>query len=197
MAQEQFVLHIFEGYTHLFEHYKIVIHQVASLVDEALAIAINGLDDAFGTLLTHLFGNGLYALDEQTCGVGAFGHLGMAATHKGRKRTYEALSGRGVKTSRGATVAGGAYGIGLDEQGVGIAVNVHVVNHEVVARGFALCPQLLASAAKKGDTPLALRLFKRLAVHVSQHQHTQCYSVLHHHGQQAVGAFVKFYVVPT
>lgn len=54
MAQEQFVLHLFEGYTHLFEHYKIVIHQVASLVDEALAIAINGLDDALGTLLTHL-----------------------------------------------------------------------------------------------------------------------------------------------
>lgn len=54
MAQEQLVLHLVEGYTHLFEHYKIVIHQVASLVDEALAIAINGLDDAFGTLLTHL-----------------------------------------------------------------------------------------------------------------------------------------------
>ena len=94
MAQEQLALHFVEGYTHLFEHYKIVIHQVASLVDEALAIAINGLDDAFGTLLTHLFGNGLYALDKQTCGVGAFGHLGMAAMHKGRKRTYEALGGR-------------------------------------------------------------------------------------------------------
>lgn len=56
MAQEQLVLHLVEGYTHLFEHYKIVIHQVASLVDEALAIAINGLDDALGTLLTHFFG---------------------------------------------------------------------------------------------------------------------------------------------
>lgn len=61
----------------------------------------------------------------------------MTATHKGRERTYEALGGRGVKTSRGATVASGAYGIGLNKQGVGIAVNVHVVNHEVVARGFA------------------------------------------------------------
>ena len=58
------MLNIGERDAHLLEHDEVVVHQVASLINEAVAIAIHCLDNTLRTLLAHLLGNGLYAFNE-------------------------------------------------------------------------------------------------------------------------------------
>ena len=110
-----------------------MVEQVGSLVDEAAAVAVDGLDNALARLLRHLFANGFHPFDEEACGVGAFGHFGVAARHQLREFAGKALVGRRVEARGGGGVAGGAHGAGLNEERVGVAVGKHALHVEVVA----------------------------------------------------------------
>ena len=115
---------------------------------------------------------------------GAIPPLALALRDQGIQRTEE-LPRRSTEATGAAGVAGRPLRASGDEQGVGIAVDVHVVNHEVVARGFALCPQLLAGAAEKGDMTRLEGRLQCLRGHEPLHEHFATVNMLDDHRHQA------------
>ena len=85
----------------------------------------------------------------------------------------------------------GAVGAGLDEQGVAIAVDVHIHYVEVVTAGLALGPKGLACATIEGDTAFGLCLLKSFLVHVAEHQHFEAVGILDDDGEKPVGCLAE------
>lgn len=82
MSQFEFVFNVSKAYPHLFKHNEVMIHEVACFINKAVAIAINSLNDAFGTFLAHLFSNSFDAFYKQTGGVRPFGHFGTTLRYE-------------------------------------------------------------------------------------------------------------------
>ena len=176
-----------EGEAHLLGEHEEVIEQVARFVEVALAIAVDGFDDGLDGLFAYLLGYLVHTLTKEVGGVGSFGHLGVAVLDAGLEGAEEAFVVAGVEARHGAAMAGGAVGADLDEEGVAIAVDVHVDHVEVVAAGLALGPQGLAGAAVEGDAALGLGLLEGFLVHVAEHQYLEAVGILYDDGKQSVG----------
>ena len=187
VALGQFLFEVGEGEAHLLGEHEEVVEEVTSLVEVALAIAVDGFDDGLHGLFAYLLGNLVHSLVEEVGGVGAFGHLGVAVLDAGFERAEEALVVAGVEACHGATVAGGAVGARLDEEGVAIAVAIHLHHMEVVATGLTLGPEGLAGAAIEGDAALGLGLLEGFLVHVAEHQYLEAVGILDDDGKEPVG----------
>ena len=191
VALGQFFFEVGEGEAHLLGEHEEVVEQVAGFVEVALAIAVDGFDDGLHGLFAYLLGNLVHTLTKEVGGVGAFGHLGVAVLDAGFERTEEALVVAGVEAGYGATVAGGTVGAGLDEEGVAIAIAIHLHYVEEVGTGLTLGPQGLAGAAIEGDTTLGLGLLEGFLVHVAEHQHLEAIGILYDDGKQSVGCLTE------
>ena len=75
MTQEEFVLEFGEADALLLKQYEQVVNQVGGLVNEAVAIAVNGFDDRFAGLFKDFLPDDLRALDEELGRIGTVGHL--------------------------------------------------------------------------------------------------------------------------
>ena len=115
----------------------------------------------------------------------------MAVLDAGLKGAEEAFVVAGVEARHGAAVTGGAIGAGLDEEGVAIAIAIHLHDVEEVAAGLALGPQALAGAAIEGDTALGLGLLEGFLVHVAEHQDLEAVGILYDDGKQSVGCLAE------
>ena len=92
---------------------------------------------------------------------------------------------------------GAAVKFHAHEQRVAVAIHAQFAQHQLLAAGFALGPQLLARAAVKRDEAGLLRERQRLAVHESQHQDFAIRVVLHDRRDQPVLFFeVEFHFYP-
>ena len=87
------------------------------------------------------------------------------------------------------------YRVCLYKQGISIAVGIHANDIEKMPRSLPFGPKGLARAAVEGDFAGGNCLVKRLAVHIPEHQHTECRGILHDDRQQTVSAFIKFKLV--
>ena len=166
-----------------------MVDEVGGFVDETVAVAIDGFNHTLDSLFAHLLSNLLHPFDKQTGGVGAFGHLTVATGDNVGQATHKTFVFGRVETSGGATVTGGADGVGLDEQSVAVAVGIERHDVEIVAGGFTLGPEGLTCAAVEGDTAFGLGAIEGFFVHIAHHEHLERHGVLHHHGQKTVGAF--------
>lgn len=83
VAVEEFALDVVEAYAHLLKENEVVIHEVAGLIDEAVAVAVDSFDGRLNSLFAHFLSYLLDTLYEETCGVGVLGHLGVAAGNQG------------------------------------------------------------------------------------------------------------------
>ena len=191
VALGQLLFEVGEREAHLLGEHEEVVEEVASFVEVALAIAVDGFDDGLNGFFAHLLGYLVHALIEEVGGVGAFGHLGVAVLDAGFEGTEEAFVVASVEARHRAAVAGGAIGARLDEQGVAIAIAIHLDHVEEVAAGLALGPQGLAGAAIEGDTALGLGLLEGFLVHVAEHQHLEAVGILYDDGKQSVGCLTE------
>lgn len=191
MAPGQLALDVLDAESHLLEEDKEVIYEVGRLVGEAVAVAVHGLDHRLDGFLADLLGYLLDALDEETRGVGAFGHLAVALADEAGQGADEALVLGRVEAGGRAPVAGGTCGQCLDKQGIGVAVGIGIDDAEEVAAGLALRPKAPARAAVEDDAAFAHGLVESRFVHVAQHEDFERHGILHDDGQQAVGALRK------
>src|SRR5579884_2443451 len=76
-----------------------------------------------------------------------------------------------VETGPLAGVAGRANRIDEEQNRVLVAVDEDLLDAQVVARGFALRPQLLAGAAPERDKAQVFALAPRVLVQDADHQH--------------------------
>ena len=118
VTEGEFLFDVGEGEAHLFKENQIVVHYVAGFVEESLAVACDGFYYAFAAFLAEFLGYGLGPLYEEFGGVGAFRHIGVAVLDEAGEGADEAFVLRSVETGGGAAVAGGAYRVGFDEEGV-------------------------------------------------------------------------------
>ena len=191
MTLSQFLFEVGEGESHLFGEHEEVVEKVSGFVEIALAIAIDGFDDGFHGLFAYLLGNLVHTLTKEVGGVGTFGHLGVAILDAGFEGTEETFVVAGIEARHRAAVAGGAVGAGLDEEGVAIAIGVHLDYVEEVTTGLSLGPQGLAGAAIEGDTTLGLALLEGFLVHVAEHQYLEAIGILYDDGKQSVGCLAE------
>ena len=94
------------------------------------------------------------------------------------------------KTAPVSLVAGGDVGIHLDQEGVGIAVVIRLLDELRMSRFLSLHPDLLSGPGPKGDMGTLKRFFVRLAVHVGEHHDFVVLIVLYNNRDQAV--FIEF-----
>jgi len=163
-----------------------VIEHVGTFVDETVIGAVGGFDDEFEGLLAYLLCHAVETVAEEAGGVGAFGHLFVTTVDEVLKLGEEEewvtlvdLAPAGV----GAGVADGAGGIGLDEEGVVVAVVENLDDAKHIAGGLAFGPQLLAAPAEEGHQPGGKGLLYGLGIHIAQHQHFAGLGVLDNNGQ--------------
>ena len=65
----QLLFEVGEGEAHLLGKHEEVVEEVASLVEVALAIAVDGFDDGLNGFFAHLLSNLVHALIEEVGGV--------------------------------------------------------------------------------------------------------------------------------
>lgn len=191
MALEEFALYFGERDVHLLEEDEQVIDEVGGFVDEAVAVAVNGLYGRFYGFLAHFLGYFLYAFDKELGGVGIFRHLGMTLLYEARQRADETVLGRGVEACLRAAVACRADGDCLNQQRVAVAVGIHILHFKEMSRGLPFCPKFATCAAEECDAAFGHGLFKSLLVHVAEHKHFERHGILYDDGQQAVGTFIE------
>ena len=92
----------------------------------------------------------------------------MAAPDELGQRADESFILRRVEAGRRAAVAGGAGRIGLDEEGVAVAVDEHLPDGQEVAAGFALGPQPLLGPGEESDAPFRGGLVEGGPVHIAE-----------------------------
>src|SRR6478672_12355131 len=79
-----------------------------------------------------------------------------------------------------------AKALHLQQHGIVVAVDEHVDDLELVARGLALHPQLVARAAEEGGEAGAARFRERDVVHEADHQDLRGVGILDDGGNQSV-----------
>ena len=79
VAVEEFAFDGGEGDGHLLEEDEVVVHEVGGFVDKAVAVAVDGFDAGFDGFFAYFLGDFFYPFDEEACGVGVLGHLGVTA----------------------------------------------------------------------------------------------------------------------
>ncbi len=188
---EEFALYFGECDVHLFEEDEQVIDEVGGFIDEAVAIAVNGLYGRFNGLLSHFLGYFFHAFDKELGGVGIFRHLGMTLLYEARQRADETVLGRGVEACLRAAMACRADRDCLNQQRVAVAVGIHILHFKEMPRGLPFCPKFATCAAEECDAALGHRLFKSLLVHVAEHKHFEGHGILYDDGQQTVGTFIE------
>lgn len=81
VAEGELGFEVGEGDAHLTAEDEKVEEEVASFVDEAGAVAVDGLYYGFCGFFPHFLRYCLNSLYEETCGVGIFGHFLFAFCH--------------------------------------------------------------------------------------------------------------------
>ena len=172
-----------------------MVGEVGGLVDEAVAVAVDGLDDHFRGLFAHFLGDGLGTLDEELRGIGTVRHLRVTALDELREGADETFIFRRVEAGRRAAMAGRAGRIGLDEEGVAVAVCKHLLDGQEVATGLALGPQPLLGTREECDAPFLDGLVEGGAVHIAEHQDLERGGVLDDDGEQSVPGLAEVKIV--
>ncbi len=165
--------HILQTQAFVLQQHGQVVEQIGGFVDELLPILGHGGQGHFHPLFTHLLGDALGALGVQAGGV-AGGRVGPLAGGQDLLQLREEAERRqrvAVKAGGGTQVAGGAHGVGGDQQGVLIAVGGDGDEFEHMTRALPLGPQTLLAAAEEGDLTGGQGLFQRLLGHEALHQH--------------------------
>ncbi len=168
-----------------------VVEQIGGFVDELLPILGHGGQRHFHTLFTYLLGDALGPFGVEAGGV-AGGRIGPFAGGQHLLQLRQKAEGRlrmTIKAGGCALVAGGADGVGGDQQGVLIAVGADGHKFEHMARAFTLGPEPLFAAAKEGDLTGSQGFLQRLAGHKALHQHLAAGGVLDDGGDHAVAFF--------
>ena len=191
VAQFQFLFEFFEADPGLFEEHEEMVEQVSGFVGEAGAVAIDGFDDRLGAFLSDFLGNGFHAFDEEAGGVGTLRHLLFPLCDESGETAHEPLFGGRVKAGSGASVAGWSDGRRLNEERVGVAIDIEVFHQEPMTGGFAFCPETLTRATEEGDASFRHGLFVGGTVHVAKHEDAQRDGVLYDNGQQTVSTFFE------
>ena len=114
-------------------------------------------------------GDFIDAAAEEGGGIAAFAGVIPAVLDGALEVVEELAFVLGVPAGVGAGVADGTGGVGLNEEGVAVAVGVDADEAEVIAGGFALGPEALLAAAEEGDQAGFEGLGERLGVHVALH----------------------------
>ena len=157
-----------------------MVQQVGSLVEEERIVVVLGFDDEFHRLLAHFFGDFVDALAEKFCGVTARRTLLVALVDEFLEIRQESdVALLKIETRRSTLVTGGAVGFGLDEDGVVVAIHIHLFEVQEVAGSFALSPKAIATARPKCYLLGFLSFLETLLVHISEHQHLQCLGILY------------------
>ncbi len=157
-----------------------MVEQIGGFVDELLPILGHGGQRHFHTFLTDLLGDALGPFAIEAGGV-AGGRIGPFAGGQDLFQLCQKTEGRQRVTMEAGGrpfVAGGADGVGGNQQGVLIAVGADGHELEHIARAFTLGPEPLFAAAKEGDLTGSLGLLQRLAGHKALHQHLAAGGVL-------------------
>ncbi len=165
-----------------------MVEQIGGFVNELLPILGHGGERHFNTFLTYLLGDALGPFAVEAGGV-AGGRIGPFAGGQDLFQLCQKTEGRQRVTMEAggcALVAGGADGIGGNQQGILIAVGADGHKLEHIARAFTLGPEPLFAAAKEGDLTGSLGLFQRLAGHKALHQHLAAGGVLDDGGDHAI-----------
>ena len=123
-----------------------VVQQIRSLVEEERIVVVLGFDYKFHCLLAHLFGDFVDALAEEFCGVTTNRTLLIAFVDEFLEVRQEAdVALLKIKTRGRSLVASGAVGLSLDEDGVVVAIHIHLPDVQEVAGSFALSPKAIAT----------------------------------------------------
>lgn len=91
-----------------------------------------------------------------------------------------------VEAGGGAGVAGGAYLVYGDEQGVSVAVNGDGLDVLGVAAGVAFAPVFLAGAGPEGDAAAGEGAVQGFVIHPAEHEHVFGVVLLNDGGEEAV-----------
>ena len=158
--------------------------------------AVGGFDNGLQGFLADLLGNLVDALVKQTGGVRTLGHLVLATvderlqlTQKQQRIALIVFAPAGV----GTCVARRTYGIHAHQQGVVVAVYLHVHEIQEVTAGLSLGPQRLTRTAPEGDVTSLNGLAVGFLVHEAQHQHVPGRGILDDGWHQTVH-LVEIYV---
>ncbi len=168
-----------------------MVEQIGGFVDKLLPILGHGCQRHFHTFLTDLLGDALGAFAIETGGV-AGGRIGPFAGCQHLFQLCQKTEGwhRVTMEAGGCPfVAGGADGVGGNQQRVLIAVGADGHELEHIARAFTLGPEPLFAAAKEGDLTCGLGLFQCLTGHKALHQHLATGGMLDDGGDHAIAFF--------
>ena len=83
-------------------------------------------------------------------------------------------------------MAGRTDGVGLNQQGVAVAVGEHLAYVQEMAAGFAFGPELLTRTGKEGNATFRSRFAKGFAVHIAQHEDLKGSGILYDDRQKAI-----------
>ena len=167
-----------------------VVQQIRSLVEEERIVVVLGFDDEFHSFFAHFFGDFVDALAEEFCGVTTNRTLLIAFVDEFLEVRQEAdVALLKIKTRGRSLVASGAVGLSLDEDGVVVAIHIHLFEVQEVAGSFALSPKAIATARPKSYLLGFLSFLETLLVHISEHQHLQCLVILYNGRNQPAHFF--------
>ena len=163
--------------------------------DAALAASIFHFGEiTIPQLKADLLSNTVDSLVEEVGRIVVVRHLGMTSLNHCLQTTDESFC-LGSREAAGCTLMAGRSGrLTHNEQGVGIAISVHVDYLDEVAAGLALCPESLAFTAVEGCLAGGEGLFECLLVHVSHHEDLECLCVLYYTGKESVGVLAEIEV---
>jgi hypothetical protein len=139
------------------EEYQEVVEEVGGLGDQGggarparwlgAGNRCHGGEGHLDPFLADLLGDAAGAGSEEPRGVALLGRCGTAALEDPVEPAQLEAGGVGLETGRGASVAGGALGMGPEEEGVAVAVGHEIDYAQHVTGGLALAPKGTARAA--------------------------------------------------
>ncbi len=188
MALIKPLYHILQTQSLVLQQDRQVVEQIGGFVDKFLPILGHGGQRHFDTLFTHLLGDALGALGIEAGGVAGGRIRALACCQDLLELGQEAKGRHGVAVEAGgiAQMAGGADGVGGDQQGVLIAVGGDGDQLEHMARALPLGPEALFAAAEEGDLAGRQGFIQGIPGHESLHQHLATGGMLDDGGDHAV-----------